>query len=249
MMKIYFAMLCFSISFISNWAQAAPTDSLYYLHIEANLTNEERIEAIEKLRRLFVVPLVTPNIISRNSYIVQISGPQNHLTFNLVLESLNSDTLDQFNNYMAFQETKLIYGQKVSFQKVAFIKTTAVLEIGSYDGKLDDPFVMKYDYPQFFKFSNLAAAVRFSDGFGFALLSTDHQAFKSYLMNFAKEAADLSFITQLLSQNNMMAIRTDISLVLENGAIVSSDWEGTPFLPYRFFRNCYESRYENGTCL
>ena len=145
-------------------------------------------------------------------------------------------------------ESKLILGSEVHFQSVRQLNEKIHLEIGHYDQELPDPFVIRLDYPRPFTWLSLGEWLNFSNNYGFILMNKDHLQFQKYVLDFIKTSDNFDKITHLLKTNPVMALRSEISVFLESGQLISPGSLQSPFLEFRFFRNCFQSEYENGAC-
>ena len=245
MKMIAFLLVSFSLGYI------APLYAVntYYLHLQGTAPQVTPADIFQKFNDLFLDPLGVSGKITTNSHYMQVSGPENQFVLNLVFEPSGSSQEQTILNYVAARESLIVLGNKVTFKKVLQIQEVATFLIGSYDGTLHDAFVLKYSYPRDFQFQNLLQWNQFSDEFGFAMLGS-HNKFKSYVHSFIKTAPETvkQKMNALLKQNDMAAMDSDISLLLEDGQIIPQEFSQSPFLKYRFFRSCYMPQYENGNC-
>ena len=246
-MKSFLALL-FTIIFFQ-LAQAQVRDGLhtYYVHLEGHAPGVPQDAVLKKFHTVFLDPLGMSGKKTYNSYATQVQGANNYFVFNFIFEAINDSQINQVEQFVADREGLIVLGNKVSFKKVTLVKEIASFLIGSYDGALEDAFVLKYSYPRNFEFKNLSEWLTFSNEFGYTLLAS-HDKFKNYVNSFIKDAPEQAKMTALLAQNDMAAIESDISFVLENGEVVSQDFTVSPFTLWRFFRSCYMPQYENGKC-
>ncbi len=241
------SILLLSLSIV----RAAPlfAANTYYIHLEGIAPQVTPAAIFQKFDAVFLEPLGPSGKITSNSYFAQVNGPENHFVFNFVFEALNTSHEQHVEEYVAARESLVVLGHKVSFKKVTQIREVATFLIGSNDGTLHDAFVLKYGYPRGFQFRNLHQWLQFSNEFGFAMLGSQEK-FKTYVHSFIQQAPDVEKqkMNEMLKQNDMAAMDSDIALVLEDGQIIPHEFSQSPFLKYRFFRSCYMPQYENGNC-
>ncbi len=239
--------MLFSFSFL---AHAVDTNStrLLYLNFKGEDPDHSIDVVMEKIRTLFINPIDQVEPFSIRSWNVLIHGPRHAFTFNIILEPLNPASVPAFDHYVSTLEGKEILGSKVHFEPVAKLQETVHLEIGIYDHSLDDPFIIKFDYPRLFEWPTLETWLNDSNEYGYILLGHDHAKFENYVMSFIDRSAQKSQIVELLKTNDVMALRSDVDVILQSGLTIQAATPDSPFLQFRFFRNCFQTEFENGTC-
>jgi hypothetical protein len=224
----------------------APLGYTYSLNITGTLMpGEKASQLLNKISATFIEPIETGKI-STDTYIMQVSGPD--YIFNFVAEPASLDKVKEFMSFIEKREALGFHGQAIHFKKVISLHEVATFQAGNYNDQLEDPFDMNFDLKREFDFKTLAEWENFTDTYGYALLSHDHQEFEKYLESFIADPVIYSQVTEILKRDNMAAIDPRVSLLLEDQSKVDSDFEHTAFLPFKFFRNCFLSNYENGTC-
>ncbi len=246
MLKIFLLIIPIFLLFTISEARAANTT--LYLRFQGEDPSHDPSEIMKKMQTVFVLPLQRSHPFARVSWMMQVMGVRNSFNFNLIIEPLNTDSNLDYASYVDSLESKDILGVKVHFEKVKQIEHMADLEIGHYVGALDDPFIIDAEYPQIFNWHNLQQWENFSNQFGFGLLQHDHSRFKNYLLSFVDVLGHTDEITRLLQVSDMMAIRSSVDIILESDERIEQSSVNTPFLPFRFFRNCFQSDFENGAC-
>lgn len=244
MTRILFFFFTFSLAFAEARSLKAPV----FLRIHGKDPTVKPSDIMNKMQVVFLDPLDGGKPFALRSSMMMVQGPQNEFTFNMILEPLNETTTQEYSRYISSLETMNVLGNVVHFETIQVIKHLAHVEIGNYDGALDDPFVITYQNPQAYSWTSLRQWETFSNEFGFALLDESHSRFKEFLLSFTEESGQTQVISDTLKVSNMMAIRSEVDIVLESGEVIRQDSAATPFLPFRFFRNCYQSNFENGFC-
>jgi hypothetical protein len=226
----------------------APEDSTYYLHLGGTLLPQDPHSTINEIQKRYTLPLDALNKSLTFSWTMQAEGNGGFFV-NLIVEPTTENDRSILKSYLVNMESMNFHGLPVRFVRVESISEKATLEAGNYDEKLDDPFSQTFSLSRNFRINNLAGWASFTNQYGFALLNHNSASFLSYLAGFVGD--DLAFqrlLDEVLSKNNMVAIDPEVSLRLEGGDTVGRDLIVSPFLPFKFFRNCYAVKYENGAC-
>jgi hypothetical protein len=228
-------------------APAASFANPLFLDVSGHLDQTpEQIYA--ELTNRFTKPLDASRDSILFSYIKQAHG-QGDFFFHLVIEPTNAGDVEAFEKYVRDAEANNFFGMKVHFQKVIGIQEMATLQMGHYAGDEEDPFHVDAGVDRNFSFSSLREWIDFSNEYGFALLAKDNAKFLDYIKKFLNDKAAYDEIRDtILATSNMVAINPKPFLVLEDNTVIGPDFETSPFLPFRFIRNCFSAEYENGMC-
>jgi hypothetical protein len=246
-MKTIFLLIATIVGWNAWAANLKLTAKTYYIHLEGTASGLPQEDVLKKFHDVFLDPLGPSGRSTYNSYATQVQGPKNYFVFNYIFEAMNDSQIQKIEQYVSDREGMTVFGNKVTFRTVTQIKETLSLLIGDYDGTQDDAFVLKYNYPRNFSFADFSQWLSFSNEFGYALLGS-HDKFKTYMESYTKSMPEKPSITALFARHNMMALDSDISVILENGEVITQDFKNTPFSLFRFIRSCYLPQYENGKC-
>lgn len=220
----------------------------HYLHLAGAILNETNDQIFNDLTAAFGAALEAQKSEIRFSYTLQVSG-RGQVLVNLALEPAGPADTPTCENFIAALEKKGFKSLRVQFQLVTQIREIAEFQAGMYVANQEDPFAEAYKFPRHFRFANLQEWNDFSNLYGFALLNKDGQAFRKFLKDFIANPKIYQVIQDtVLTKNNMAAIDPNVSLVLVNNTKVDSSWANSPFIPFKFFRNCYAKDYEGGMC-
>lgn len=252
-MPKFFVLFILIFSFITH-ASAEVSDSgvphrtaVQFLKLEGAVAGLGNDALMQEVINALVVPLRTNPNIALYSYVIDVHG-DGQFFFHFAAEPLRVTSIDLFNQYIAAAEAQTFHGLKIHFQNVVQISEVTNVRAGNYIANQEDPFDVNFEVSQTQFFATLSEWQNFTDIYGEALLSTNHATFKKYLATLIKDPKDFAAVSQALAISNMMAIDPRIYLTLEDGSIVDGEMTNSPFIPFQFFRNCYESRYENGFC-
>ncbi len=218
-----------------------------FLKLEGDSQLSSGALTIQELEKVFIEPLRQNPKIALFSYVVQTQGA-GHFFFHFIAQATSPENFDEFNLYIRKIEAQKFQNIEVKFHDVAQMYELANVQVGNYIDKEDDPFGVSFQVLRKFDFVNLSEWQNFTDAYGTALLSKDHSAFQKYLMEFISDPIEIKKLAVALSRGNMMAIDPRVFLVLTDGSIVDGELENSPIIPFRFFRNCYELKYEHGNC-
>jgi hypothetical protein len=216
----------------------------FYMHISGQFSQDPGLSA--DLNKTFTDPLQVLRGKIMFSYIVQVYGDGNFF-LNLILSPVHPEDSQVFHDYISSKQKRGFRGLAVNFTKVAHIEGQAHLLLGSYVEDEMDPFQQHFDLSRPISLADLSAWNDFSNQYGFAFMASS-QDFQSYLQKFVGDETDFKNVIAALSQNNMAAMDSSMEIYLENGTKVSAAFEASPFVPFRFFRNCYSTQHENGMC-
>jgi hypothetical protein len=218
-----------------------------FLRLAGSVGAHNPSQILSDFTRIVVNPLGQGATFTRQSFVANVAGSVS-FHFNFIVEALDVSTESDFQNYVANLEGQDFYGAKIHFEKVASLTETAALQAGRYDSQREDPFDMNFQILKKFNFTSLRDWLNFSNTYGFALLSPNHSTFRDYLKGFLNDAGDFQNVSRVLSQNNMVAIDPRVNVILEDGTLIPSDMQHSPFLPFKFFRNCFQPQFEIGNC-
>ena len=222
----------------------APAADTFYMHIEGDLPQDSTISG--DLNKNFTEPLETLRKKIMFSYVVQVTG-DSHFFLSLILSPRQPEDLQVFQDYMMSKQKRGFRGLPVVFEKVNHIEGESHLLVGSYVDDNMDPFQQHFDLARTVSLPDLAAWNDYSNEYGFAFLGSGPD-FLAYLQKFVADEVGYEYLKSVLSKNNMTALDARLELFLENGNRVSAAFETSPFVPFRFFRNCYSAQHENGMC-
>ncbi|MGZ3701110.1 MAG: hypothetical protein ACXWSD_04975 [Bdellovibrionota bacterium] len=225
-------------------SHATPGTALY-LHLAGADPATDPSVLFTELEKRFENPLYSLKKQLRFSYVVQTGG-KGVFTFNLIVEPLSGGN-DGIAQYLSLCGTAAFHGVEPNFQHVDKILTVAQLEAGKYREDREDPFDQSFSLERSFAFSSFQAFESFSNGYGYALLNPKNSEFLAYLESFVGN--DFASVRDnVLAGTNMVAIEAHPYLILAGDAVAGPEWDTTPFLPFKFFRNCYSQKFENGMC-
>ena len=230
-----------------SWGAGASAQS-YFLRVHGMADNSsDHSSLLREYSDLVVEPLERGKKFALYSYNFKIDGT-GFFTFNLALEPLDSESLPLFQKYMRMIATKTFYDIQLIPERITGLKQTASLQSGNYVADADDPFVMNFETVRKYDFPDLKAWLDFSSYYGFALLSTDSARVRTFVRDFLPLDSEFAEASAHLKKSNMMAILPVVEIVLESGEVIPGDMDNTPFIPFKFFRNCYDSKFEGGNC-
>ncbi len=218
-----------------------------YLKLEGSVAGVPNSDLLQEILTNFVVPLQQNKDVALFTFVVNVGG-QGKYFFHFVAEPVNAQASNAFNQYIAKFQAQSFHGVAIHFQNVVQIFEVTTLQTGNYVDNQDDPFNINFEVSQKHAFASLLEWQNFTDTYGWALLSSDHATFKAYLGQFVSDPDDFAAASKALTLSNMMAIDPRVYLILDDETVIDGDMAHSPFIPFRFFRNCYESRFENGFC-
>jgi hypothetical protein len=227
-------------------ANSAEPGTARYLHLSGVDKSADPGDLFAELKKRFEDSLDPLKSSLGFSYVVQTSGG-GMFGLNLLVEAKLGGA-EALAKYLARAGDADFHGNAVHFQTVKEIHLLASLEAGQYVADQDDPFAQTYFLDRTFTFSTFAEFEGFSNEYGFALLNPERATFLGYLEKFVGGDTFKTVRDQVLASNNMVAIAPATTLVLDHGTEAGPGWNTTPFLPFKFFRNCYSPRFENGNC-
>ncbi len=240
----FFGITVVLIGFATSVATA---QEIKFLSIDGVVTGVEDQVLLQDVLDIVVKPLQLNPKIALFSYMINVSGP-GHVTLHFAAEPASRASVEIFDQYIKASEAQKIHGLSVQFKNVVDISEVAQVRAGHYVSNQDDPFSVSFEVSKKIHFKTMSEWQKFTDSYGEALLNPDHEAFKKYISEMITDSNDLSALAMALKKSNMMAVDPRVYLTLEDGSIVGGESDQSPFIPFQFFRNCYESRFENGMC-
>ena len=216
-----------------------------YLHLAGRFPTE-RSTLTSEIEKEVTTPLQALKGKVLFSYLHQVQGDGSFVV-NLALSPLGVANVAVFNQYVSDLEKKGFKGLLVHFSTITKIMEMPELQIGSYDNSSEDPFNKTFQLSRHFSLIGLKEWNDFSNEYGFALLGRS-AVFLAYIEKFVGDPIQFENLKKVMAKNNMIAIQPRPVLFLESGEVVGPQAEVSPFLSYRFFRNCYAKDRENGAC-
>jgi len=216
-----------------------------YLHLKGADSAADPSALFRELDKRFEAPLYPLKKQLRFSYVVLTSGKGEFL-FNLIVEPLTGGE-GALTQYLAQCGPGAFHGQELRFQPVEKVLTVATFEAGKYRQDQEDPFDQSFALDRAFAFGSYEAFENFSNSYGHALLNPKNAEFLAYFETFLGDKFE-TVRDNVLTGANMVAIDPHPYLILAGNGVAGPEWDTTPFLPYKFFRNCFSEKLENGMC-
>jgi hypothetical protein len=240
---IFVAILSF-VPALAAPGKAEPVPTLY-LHLTGTFPTEAAT-LMAQIKKELTEPLQSLKGKALFSYIDQVSGDGSFI-LNLTLSPIGTVNLIPFNQYVETLEKSGFKGLVIHFKQVMRIVEMPEFQVGTYVGTSEDPFQKNFQLSRHFVLGGLKEWTDFSNEYGFALLGPS-SGFLAYVEKFVGDAAEFEKLKHVLAQNNMVAVNPKPVLILEGGEVVGPQPQVSPFIAYRFFRNCYAKAHENGSC-
>ncbi|MGZ3713544.1 MAG: hypothetical protein ACXVBE_17395 [Bdellovibrionota bacterium] len=256
-MKTIFLFLGLVISISASAAQIrgqniwpgkqAISGNTFYLHLAGKTDYPVEGSLLAELEDKFAKVLNEQKNDLNFSYVATTQGGT-QFNLNLILEPRSEQALPALQEYLV-SHNGIFHGTEIHFMKVEKILERAVLEAGNYNDALEDPFVQSFSLERSYAFSDLAGWESFTNQYGKALLNPVRSDFLAYLEAFVSDKAEFTHVRDhVLTVSDMMAIEPIPYLILEGNRVAGPEWDFTPFVPFKFFRNCYSARFEGGVC-
>jgi hypothetical protein len=233
-----------SVALVALFSSAPLSAAPLFLHLAGRAPGVSSHQVYGELTDRYLTPLEQAGPRILYSQISQAYGDGNFF-LNLAVEGDEAFV----GSYVREREGTLFRGVPAHFARVAEVRVAAELEAGVYVDGAEDPFEQRAQVAREFAFSSLRGWRDFSNAYGFALLNPRNAEMLGYVREFLGDEYEfLRFRDQVLSVSNMMAILPRVTLLLDGGLVVGPEFENTPFLPLRFFRNCFSAKFERGMC-
>jgi hypothetical protein len=243
-MKYFFFILAAVFSHNVSAADVQPV----FLHLQGSDPSTTSKQLNQEIQDTFLTPVDQLKTRVIYSQVSQAYGNKDFFV-NFILEPAGNLQQAAVDEYVHSLEGRIFHGSEVHFQTVSKILESATILAGTYVQNRQDPFQQKYALLRKYEFSTLREWRDFTNAYGGALLDHDNRKLMTFLRRFvADDEIFERFRDRALATSNMMAISPAVTLVLSDGSTSGPAMETTPFLPFKFFRNCYSQSYENGMC-
>jgi hypothetical protein len=227
---------------------AAQSGTALYLHLKGQDREADPSQTFKEMNKRFLKALYNYADSLSFSYVMQASGG-GFFTLNLIVEPATEGAAESLQKYLADCGEQHFHEVLPVFQKVEKVFELAIFEAGVFKNEATDPFEQHFSLQRGFSFPTLEGWKNFTNAYGHALLNPKSEEFLGYFESFMNSKEEfLSVRDQVLTQSDMVAVEPKPYLLLEGDKVAGPDWDSTPFIPFKFYRNCWSEKYEHGMC-